>query len=77
MCQKAMHPLARRPVGAARSRRCASTRTLVPIAKEALRGSPVKVASVATGFPSGQVPLSVKIDETAARSRPAPTRSTW
>ena len=34
------------------------------IAKDALRGSPVKVASVATGFPSGLVPVSVKIEET-------------
>src|SRR5437868_10097027 len=27
-------------------------------------GSPVHVASVATGFPSGQVPLKVKLEET-------------
>jgi deoxyribose-phosphate aldolase len=37
---------------------------LVPVAKEALAGSGVKVASVATGFPAGLVPLPVKIDET-------------
>jgi deoxyribose-phosphate aldolase len=34
---------------------------LVPTAKERLRGSGVKVASVATGFPSGQYPTDIKI----------------
>jgi deoxyribose-phosphate aldolase len=34
---------------------------LVPIARDALAGSSVKVASVATGFPSGQYPLDVKV----------------
>jgi deoxyribose-phosphate aldolase len=37
---------------------------LVAVAKEELAGSGVKVASVATGFPSGQYPLSVRIDDT-------------
>ncbi|HTE66444.1 MAG TPA: deoxyribose-phosphate aldolase [Candidatus Binatia bacterium] len=32
-------------------------------AKEALRGSTVKVASVTTYFPSGQAPLSVKLED--------------
>ncbi|MGH2818419.1 MAG: deoxyribose-phosphate aldolase [Actinomycetota bacterium] len=36
---------------------------LVPIAVEAVRGSGVKVASVATGFPSGQVPLELRLAE--------------
>src|SRR5213080_150914 len=36
---------------------------LVPTAKERLRGSGVKVASVATAFPSGQSPLDVKLRE--------------
>ena len=35
--------------------------TLVPIAREELAGSTVKVAAVATGFPSGQYPLEVRI----------------
>ncbi len=35
--------------------------SLVAIAKEALAGSTVKVASVATGFPSGQYPLNVRL----------------
>jgi deoxyribose-phosphate aldolase len=38
--------------------------TLVRIAKEALRGSGINVAAVATGFPSGQYPLNVKLDDT-------------
>jgi deoxyribose-phosphate aldolase len=37
---------------------------MVPVAKEALAGSRVKVASVSTYFPSGQAPLEVKLDET-------------
>lgn len=37
---------------------------LVPAAKRALEGSPVKVASVATAFPSGLSPLPVKLEDT-------------
>jgi deoxyribose-phosphate aldolase len=36
---------------------------LVPVAVDRLRGSGVKVASVATAFPSGQAPLEAKLDE--------------
>jgi deoxyribose-phosphate aldolase len=36
---------------------------LVPAAKERLRSSPVRVASVATAFPSGQSPLDAKLRE--------------
>jgi deoxyribose-phosphate aldolase len=36
---------------------------LVPVAVERLRGTGVKVASVATAFPSGQSPLDVKLRE--------------
>ena len=39
---------------------------LVPVAKRALEGSGVHVASVATGFPSGQVPFSAKLDDVRA-----------
>ncbi|MBA2373240.1 MAG: deoxyribose-phosphate aldolase [Chloroflexi bacterium] len=39
---------------------------LVAEAKEALRGSTVKVASVATGFPSGQTFRDIKLTETRA-----------
>lgn len=37
--------------------------TLVPVAREALAGSGVKVAAVATGFPSGQYPLEVRLQD--------------
>ena len=37
---------------------------LVPIALERTKGTSVKVASVATAFPSGQSSLSVKLEET-------------
>ncbi len=36
----------------------------VKLAKESLKGSNVKVASVATAFPSGQAPLSIKLEDT-------------
>src|SRR5215216_3247961 len=36
---------------------------LVPTAAERVRGSGVKVASVATAFPSGQSPLAIKLSE--------------
>jgi deoxyribose-phosphate aldolase len=39
---------------------------LVPAARERLAGSGVKVASVATAFPSGQSPTAVKIADTRA-----------
>ena len=38
--------------------------SLVTVAKEELAGSRVKVASVATGFPSGQYPLDVRVADT-------------
>ena len=51
---------------------------LVPTAVERLRGSGVKVASVATAFPSGQSPIDVKLAEVrCGRRARAPTRSTW
>src|SRR5690349_6283912 len=37
---------------------------MVPVAAEALRGSGVHLASVATAFPSGQAPLDVKLLDT-------------
>ena len=38
---------------------------MVPVAAEALEGSGINVASVATGFPSGQYPLDVRLRDTA------------
>lgn len=42
---------------------------LVPVAVDALRGSGVPVAAVSTGFPAGQIPLPLKLDEIAASVR--------
>ncbi len=38
--------------------------TMVSVARKALAGREINIASVATGFPSGQAPLAVKLDET-------------
>jgi deoxyribose-phosphate aldolase len=38
--------------------------TLVRIARDTLKGTRIKVAAVATGFPSGQYPLDVKLRDT-------------
>jgi deoxyribose-phosphate aldolase len=40
--------------------------SLVGVAREALLGSGVKVASVATAFPAGQAPLEIKLADTRA-----------
>lgn len=42
---------------------------LVPIAVEALAGTGIPVAAVSTGFPAGQVALSVKLQEIATSVR--------
>lgn len=63
MCYKAMHPhdeMEGIPTVAA----VCVYPTLVRSAKEALQGSQVKVASVATYFPSGQSTLRQKLEET-------------
>ena len=38
---------------------------LVPVARDMLQGTGVKVASVATGFPSGQFPLALRLRDAA------------
>jgi len=38
--------------------------TFVRLAKQEVDGTGIKVAAVATGFPSGQYPLNVKLDDT-------------
>jgi deoxyribose-phosphate aldolase len=63
MCQKALRPLDSDGTLPACAAVCVYP-NLVPTAKDALRGSNVKVASVATAFPSGQSPLSIKLDDT-------------
>jgi deoxyribose-phosphate aldolase len=60
MCAKALLPLASDPSIGPCAAVCVYP-NLVPVAKEALKGSPVKIASVATAFPSGQSPLDVKL----------------
>ncbi len=62
MCQKALLPLDTDPSIGPVAAVCVYP-NLVPTAKKALRGSNVKVASVATAFPSGQSPLDVKLDD--------------
>jgi deoxyribose-phosphate aldolase len=40
--------------------------TMIGVAREALEGTGIKVASVATAFPSGQSSLQIKLDDTRA-----------
>jgi deoxyribose-phosphate aldolase len=63
LCRKALQPLPGDPTVPHVAAVCVYP-NLVPVAKQALAGSGVRVASVATGFPAGLVPLPVKIDET-------------
>lgn len=65
MCQKARCPYPDDPALPAVAAVCVYP-SFVGIAKQALRGSSVKVASVATGFPSGHTPLRLKLEETRA-----------
>lgn len=58
MCQKAKNPGFGQHVAAV----CVYP-NMVPIAKESLKGSKVKVAAVATGFPSGQYPLNIRLTD--------------
>jgi len=63
LCYKAMHPhdaLTDLPTVAA----VCVYPSMVKVAKKALEGSSIKVASVATAFPSGQAPRDIKIRET-------------
>jgi len=62
LCAKAMLPLDSDPTIGPTAAICVYP-NMVPIAKHALRGSKVKVASVATAFPSGLSPLSIKLDD--------------
>ena len=60
LCSKAMRPDPVDPTVPPVAAVCVYP-NLVPVAKEKLGDSGVKVASVATGFPSGQFPLEVKL----------------
>jgi deoxyribose-phosphate aldolase len=63
MCYKAMHLHDVHPGLPTVAAVCVYP-SMVKIAKNELKGSVVKVASVSTAFPSGQAPMSVKIDDT-------------
>ncbi len=63
LCQKAMHPMPGDPTVPHVAAVCVYP-NLVPVARATLQGSGVRVASVATGFPSGLTPLPVKLEET-------------
>ena len=63
LCQKAMHLHDRLP-GLPHVAAVCVYPTMVPVAKKALRGTGIKVASVATAFPSGMAPREVKLAET-------------
>ncbi len=65
LCQKGMTPQPGDPTIPSVAAICVYP-ALVAEAKEALKGSTVKVASVATGFPSGQTFRDIKIAETRA-----------
>jgi deoxyribose-phosphate aldolase len=63
LCAKAVCPDASRPEIPSVAAVCVYP-SLVGVAREALNGTGVAVASVSTGFPSGQTSLGIKIDET-------------
>jgi deoxyribose-phosphate aldolase len=63
LCSKAIRPDPTDPAVPSVAAVCVYP-NLVPTAVERVRGTGVKVASVATAFPSGQSPLDVKVRET-------------
>ncbi|MCH8979073.1 MAG: deoxyribose-phosphate aldolase [Armatimonadetes bacterium] len=62
MCAKAVRPNPRDPSVPSVAAVCVYP-NLVPTAVKALEGSDVKVASVATSFPSGQIPIDKRLEE--------------
>lgn len=63
LCQKAIHPGDNIPDSPSVGAVCVYP-NMIPTAKKALAGTKIHVASVATGFPAGQIPLPLKIEET-------------
>jgi deoxyribose-phosphate aldolase len=63
LCAKAVCPDANRPEIPSVAAVCVYP-SLVGVAREALHGTGVAVASVATGFPAGQTSLALKLEET-------------
>jgi deoxyribose-phosphate aldolase len=65
LCAKGIHPQPGDPTIPSVAAICIYP-SLIPEAKDALKGSTVKVASVATAFPSGQSFRDIKVAETKA-----------
>lgn len=63
MCYKAHHPHDLLP-GLPNVAAVCVYPSMVELAKKELAGTSVKIASVSTAFPSGQAPMSVKLDDT-------------
>lgn len=63
MCYKAIHPHISLPNLPSTAAVCVYP-TMVKVAKEALKGSKVKVASVSTAFPSGNSTMQIKLLDT-------------
>lgn len=63
LCAKAVLPDPTRPDLPSVAAVCVYP-TLVATARESLRNTKIAIASVATGFPSGQYPLSVRLEDT-------------
>ena len=63
LCQKAMRPDPSDPSVPPVAAVCVYP-SMIPTARRALEGSGIHIAAVATGFPSGQTFLDVKLDET-------------
>ena len=68
LCSKAMRPDPVDPTVPPVAAICVYP-NLVPVATEKLGDSGVKVAAVATGFPSGQYPLEIKLADVRSRGR--------
>ena len=62
LCSKAIRPDPSNPAIPSVAAVCVYP-NLVPVARERLEGTGVKVAAVATGFPSGQYPTPLKVAE--------------
>lgn len=63
LCHKAIRPLESNASVPSVAAVCVYP-SMIPIVKKELAGTKIKVASVATGFPSGQTTLAIKIEET-------------
>lgn len=65
LCRKALRPSETDPSLPSTAAVCVYP-AMIPAARAELSGSAVRIAAVATGFPSGQFPLSVRLADTRA-----------